>query len=113
MNIRVLTKAERSSLNKRYTFILDENNVHVKVSNYKRITAHRLDENINISCSTRRITLTAFAISIWAKKYVDKYSLIDVQNAINYLKVSYQEVNEDSIEKALISINQKDAERHV
>lgn len=113
MNIKVLTKTERTYLNERYTFILSDNHVHVKVNEYSRITVHSLNESINITSKLRRMTLSSQAIHIWAKKYVAKYSLIDVQNAINYLKVSYQEVNDESIDNALKSIDKKDAERYV
>ena len=113
MNIKVLTAAERKYLNEKYTFSFDDKNVYVKVNNYARITAHPISENFYIKNDMRRMTISVMAISLWKSKYFGKHSLIDVQNAINYLKVSYQEVNDETIDSALKSIRTKDAERYV
>ena len=45
----------------------------------------------------RRIKITKNAIDLWSEKYIDEYSLIEVQNAINTLIVTYQTVTQEHV----------------
>lgn len=106
MNIKVLTTNERLYLNRRYSFSVDGNSIFVKVNDFKRVTAHPIGEKINLRSSVRqRLVLSNEALTLWREMYIGKRSPIDIQNAINFLKVSYQEVTNEAIEKALKQID--------
>lgn len=100
-NIRILTKAERDYFNKKYIFEIIDNKILVKVKDYNRITAHEISKNFSLNTKLRKLTISKEAIKLWSEKFYGKYSLIDVQNAINQLLITYQLPSEKEIEQQL------------
>ena len=98
-NIKILTKKELSFLNEKYSFIIDDTKIIVKVNNYDRATTHNIADGFLLTTTIRRIKISSEAINMWinlTNKKI-KCSLFDVQNAINTLTVLYQHCNEDNV----------------
>lgn len=100
-NIKALTNDELKFILDKYSFSLTEYGVLV-ISNGRK-TLHDMDESFSLllPLERRRIKITKSAIDLWSKKYIDKYSLIEVQNAINTLAVTFQPVAEYTIDEQL------------
>ena len=74
----------------------------VTTNNYQlRKILHSSDESFIISSPKRKITFSVEAINYWINDFKEDYTLIDVQNAINILTVTYQTVNKEEIRKQL------------
>lgn len=104
-HIKLLTEEERLYLNKKYFFVLDDlkNGLWVGLENYNRYTFHPFDKSFSINCLKgikRKITISVEAMEIWKKLLVEtneEYRLIDIEQAINILHVSYQPITEKSV----------------
>lgn len=101
MNIKVLTRQERLFFLERYKFEREGNTVFVHINNYRRVTAHKIDDGINITSKVRRIKISSTALKYWAMYFESKYSPIEVQNAMNFLTISYKPISAASIEEAI------------
>ena len=105
-NVKLLTEAQLNELNAWYIFKLsdDRKNVIVTFSHYNRQTYHSVDSSFSINAKTvRRITFTKEAIGYWIE-LLDKrkkYTLLDVQDAINRMYVFYQKLNLKNLEYTL------------
>jgi hypothetical protein len=104
MNVKILTKQELQYFREKYRFELNTDKVFVYVNGYNRVTAHNINERINITCKVRRIIISPDALFYWSKYLKDKYSPIEVQNAMNFLKISYKPILIESIDEALRAI---------
>ena len=96
-NIKVLSQDELDYLNSIYQFEYDDDMVAVMCKG--RISIHDANKKFTISTPISKITLTLDAIEYWKKQihnYVS-YSLFDIQNTMNLLKVIYQEVNYENV----------------
>lgn len=105
-NIRLLTSATRAALNERYDFEFDSNanTVTVCMKTCKRRTMHDAAKPFYINCKVnpkRRLMFTTQAITLWQQMSERKYSLIDIQNAVNILRVTMMDVNLDNVIKTL------------
>lgn len=110
-NIRLLTNDERHFFNNNYIFTLKDDVILVKVKDYDRTTSHPIDKGFSISTKMRKIKISVEAINMWKDNFVNsKHSLIDVQNAINALTLSYQSLSYDDVKSQLINIEKKDNE---
>lgn len=108
-NIKLLTKDERKFFNDNYIFDLKDDVIIVKVKKFGRIVAHSINENFSINSTIRKITITTEAIDLWIKNFIKtKHSLIDVQNAVNALKISYQTLEYDDVKNQLDVIDKND-----
>ena len=106
-NIHILTEDERKYFNEKYTFVVKDHAVLVKVKDYDRTTAHPLTQKFTLKTILRKLTISVEALQLWSerfhKKYKstttndDVYTLIDVQNAINMLIVSYQSISFENV----------------
>lgn len=95
-NIKVISQDELDYLNTLYTFDIEEDLIGVLCKG--RLTFHNIDRPFTISTPIRKITITLDAINYWIRQKDDSgYSLFDIQNTMNLLKVIYQEVNFDSV----------------
>jgi len=96
-NIKVLSQEELDYLNSIYTFEYEDNMVAVMCKN--RIAIHNADQKFTISTPISKITLTLDAIEYWKRQRHNhvSYSLFDIQNTMNLLKVIYQEVNYENV----------------
>ena len=103
-NIKALTDEDLYYFDKNYNFELIENKKYILVyckSYPNRKTIHSVDEGFNISGGKRKLKITKKAIDLWINKYYNQYSLIQVQNAISTLIVTYQSLTENDIEEQL------------
>ena len=100
-NIRLLTEDERRYLNQKYSFDIEDGNVLVKTINYGKVTKHPLDKTFAINTIVRKITISAETLAIWSKdvykKLDNQFTLIDVQNVVNMLTISYQEITNQAV----------------
>lgn len=100
-NAKILTKEELDYLNGRYMFEVNDDMILVKIQNYNRVTAHPLTETFSLNTKVRKIDITPEAISIWHKNFKSKWTLFEVQNAINILITTYQVPEVEDIEDQL------------
>lgn len=101
-NVKLLTPAQLTALKERYSFSYDKENdkVIVSIIGYNRSTVHNGNETFHINAKFRRVTISAEMIEIW-KQLSFEFNLLDVQQAINTLYISYQEVTVDSVKKMI------------
>lgn len=97
MNVKILTKQELQYFKKKYRFELSNGKIFVYVNGYNRVTAHDIKYRLNITTTIRRITISTDALEYWAEYFIGKYSPIEVQNAMNFLKISYKDIDDESI----------------
>lgn len=102
-NIRALAAEDLYYFNTKYKFeLIDNKYILVYCSNYpNRKTIHPIDEGFSITSKKRKLKITKRAIDLWINKYKDTYSLVDVQNSLSSLVVSYQDITDDSIDEQL------------
>lgn len=100
-NIKALTNEELKFALGKYAFEMSGDYVVVKVNN--RRTVHPADKafSLLLPLERRRIKVTPKAISLWEKRYLERYSLLEVQNAINTLAVMFQNMSEANIDAQL------------
>ena len=102
-NLKALNKEELDYLNDKYTFELLENKyIVVHCKGYNRKVLHELDQSINLNTPIRRILINPETIRLWIENFKAEYSLLDVQNAINSLIITYQDVNLEDIKLQLL-----------
>lgn len=105
-NCRALSKDELEFMNAKYEFWFDKDKVCVRCKGRARITYHDRHEKFSINVKRiRKITYNVMAIDIFYKfqsndKY-KKYTLTDIQNALNICRITYQPINEDQVLKIL------------
>lgn len=100
-NIKALTNDELKFVVSRYEFQSVDNYVIVHCNNKNTIHDKSTAFSLLLPLERRRIKITTRAIDLWDKKYLNKYSLVEVQNAINTLIVTYQNPNEENIDGQL------------
>ena len=68
-----------------------------------RITYHNIDKKFYISFFelNKLMTISVETINMWLQIGPDDYSLISVQNAMNYLHITYQDITKEKILKIL------------
>ena len=104
-NIKLMTVTELKELANKYIFILDDSEEHilVRTKNYSRVTSHDIDKSFRINVVGKRVIVFSLdAIKIWKELYKEyKYSLLYVQNAVNKLYITFQEINKENVQKIL------------
>lgn len=100
-NTKALTNEELEFVMGKYKFELFDD--YIVVCTNGRRTLHKKDDSFSLllPLERRRIKITKKAIDIWIDKYQNKYTLIEVQNAINTLVVTFQNVTNDSLDGQL------------
>ena len=106
MNVKVLTKQELQYFKKKYRFELQDDKVFVYVNGYNRVTAHDVHYRISITTAIRRIIISAEALEYWTQAFIGKYSPVEVQNAMNFLKISYKDIDTESILKTMRTLSE-------
>lgn len=103
-NIHCLSNDERDYFNSRYSFDVIQNDngptLVVKIVDYNRQTRRPLTKSFYIRTCIRKLTITVEAIEMWHSYFYGKqkeYSLIDIQDAMNKLTVSYQELTYENV----------------
>ena len=100
-NIKALTNEELKFVIQKYQFELFADNIIV--STMGRKTLHYKNESFSLllPLERRRIKITKNAIDYWIDRYLKKYTLIEVQNAINSLVVTYQSITNENLDSQL------------
>lgn len=108
-NIKLLTKDERRYFKENYTFSIKDDFILVKFNSYGRTVAHPVDEDFFIASKIRKIKISKEAIKLWMTKLQNsEYSVVDVQDAMNALTISYQPTDFDDVQSQLDMIKQND-----
>lgn len=103
-NTRVLTPEEYETYKTKYSFIVFEDNIAVKVKDYNRVTLHSFKETFSINAKPcRKMSFTPEAMSIWKQmlKSNPQTNLIDVQQAVNKLHITYQKITLENVKDIL------------
>ena len=108
-NVKPLTDDELSFIKNNYVFDLRDEYIIVSKKDYNRKVLHEFNECFDLNTSVRKIRINPDAMKYWAENFKDKYTLVEVQNAINILSITYQKVNLENLvsqlEKGCIKIN--------
>lgn len=108
-NIKLLTKDERKFFKDNYSFSIKDDFLVMKFKNYGRFVAHPINEDFNISTEVRKIKITKEAMKLWKEKFMDTdVNVVDVQNAMNALTISYQATDYDDVKNQLKVIEDND-----
>ena len=103
-NVHILTENELRAFKQKYIIEIEENKIVVKFYNNKRKTTHDIDKPFIINAKKfRKINFNLEAINLW-KSFINKKlkcTLFDVQNAVNFLYITYQTINEKNVKKIL------------
>lgn len=106
-NLRALTDEELEYVNQEYIFDLIKDStgkqqIIVSTRSYpNRKTLHDVNNKFIISTKQRKVTISKEAIQLWINEYRPEYSLIEVQNAISTLIVTYQGLGKKVIDEQL------------
>ena len=106
-NIRLLSKQELIKLKSIYYFEYEHDTdpyVVVRLYKSKRMTKHRIDQSFFINSRVRKMSFTPQAMLIWRDLLLKgrAQSLIDVQQAVNYLTLTSQPVSNENVLKTII-----------
>lgn len=107
-NCKALSNTELSFINDKYQFWIDNNDVCVKCKNRARITRHpkALKFAINVK-HIRKITYSPIAIEMFENFQKDvstnKFSLTDIQNALNICRITYQPMTVAQVQRIIES----------
>lgn len=105
-NLKALTFEELQYIKNNYEFDLRDEYIYVVKKGYNRITAHKIGEPFALSTKLRKINIHPKAVNLWIESYKDKgYSLIEIQNVLNTLVVTYQDITTENVEAKLKKLN--------
>lgn len=101
-NCKALSENELAFMNEKYEFWLEGVNVCVKCKNRTRVTYHSRYEKFSINVKRiRKITYSVDAIDMFDRFLKDekakKFTLTDIQNALNVCRLTYQELNDANV----------------
>lgn len=101
-NIRLLTNDELTFINKKFRCRIENEELVVEYSTRMGQCRHSIFESFSINVrGMRKLTITSFAMLMYDEfcrnNKIDNYTIFDVQNAINILRVSYQSVNKTNV----------------
>ncbi len=85
-HIKPLTDRQVQLLKDKYEVTLQKNKVFVKLKTRNHTVMHDMNEAFSLRCDNRRVTINPKAMQMW-QKHFKRYSLFDVQNAINQLAI--------------------------
>lgn len=84
--IKLLTDKQLQMLKDKYDITLQKNKVLVKLKTRNHTVMHDINETFSLRCDNRRVTINPKAMQMW-QKHFKRYSLFDVQHAINQLAI--------------------------
>ncbi len=98
-NIKLLTTTQLDALRDKYSFELVDSEILVRTTTIKRITRHPDNASFHINARPiRKVSFSIEAINIWKELYDSKhYNLLDVQQAVNVLTVTYQKLTKEAV----------------
>ena len=107
--MKLLTDKQFAQMNEKYIITHDDQYITVTCKDYHRYTKHPIDHPFHINAKgIRKITFSEEAIDIWLiLEKRGKPTLIEVQQAVNMLRIAYQNVDVDAVKKVLVRRNVK------
>ena len=112
-NTKALNDLELHYIKTNYLFDADEKYIYVSYKNSSKVVVHPISHNFILSTKVRKITILVEAINLWINKYKNNYSLIEVQNALNTLAVTYQPITNENIELQLKKFSERETEINI
>lgn len=100
-HIKLLTDDELKQFNEHYIVEYFHNNLIIKTKSYNRNILYPVDSTITLNSKIRKISITSEVINIWNKYYSKKYSIFDIVQAVNILKLFYMDVTKENVDIAL------------
>lgn len=100
-NVKALTTEELAYVVSKYKFEAVGDYVAVKAGTKTTLHEKAKGFSLLLPLERRRIKIIPIAIELWEQKLPKKYSLIEVQNAINVLLVALQKPTQEAIEGQL------------
>lgn len=100
-NLKAFDTGELKFFLDRYDITAVDGGVLVSCKGMNRKILHSYDEGFPLSTKIKKINITVEAMETWREKYQGKYSLIEVQNAINTLIITYQKPDASLIDSEL------------
>ena len=108
-NIKLMTKSELKLLNDIYTFKYIDGGILATTKNYNRKVIHDIDKKFLINSKIRNIYITPQAMKMWVDNFQNsEYTLLDIQNAINSLIISYQNIDKSELIKELNILSKRE-----
>lgn len=103
-NIKILTDDELRYLKEKYYFEITQSldgskYIAVKTSTCNRKVLHDASKTFTINTAIKRVSITSEAVSYW--QLLPEYDLFTIQNTINILLITYQEISKDEIIKQI------------
>lgn len=83
-HIKLLTDEQLQALKEKYDVEFQKNKVVIKLKTRNHTVMHDMNESFSLRCDNRRVTINPKAMQMW-QKHFKRYSLFDVQHAINQL----------------------------
>lgn len=109
-NTKVLSEDELSFLINKYSFgvanVDNKQYIVVKSNNYDRMVLHDSTKKFTLNTPIKKLSISPEAINLWLTE-LNNYSLIEVQNAINALIVTFQDITIEDIKNQLKRKNSK------
>ena len=103
-NLKTLSEDELNFLVDKYDFkiaTLDGlDYIVVKAKNYDRMVMHSCKKSFTLNTPIKKVSITPFAVNLWRNELKGN-SLIRIQNAINSLVVTYQDISVEDIKAQL------------
>ena len=100
-NTKALTNDELKYILGKYQFNLVGDYILVLANGRKTLHDKTKGFSLLLPLERRRVKIGTDAIDLWINKFMEKYSLIEVQNAINTLIVTYQKPTNQNVEGQL------------
>lgn len=104
-NIHVLKDEEVEMLNGLFSYEVKDDHLLQTPVSFKRTTAYSINSSFSVRYKylnkNRKVKIQAYTIKVWLENFKDKYTLFDVQNAINKLLVTYQKPDIKDISRYL------------
>lgn len=97
-HLKLLTKEELKYFNDTYSFKIIDEGILTTTKNYNRVVVHDIDKDFLINTKIRNVKITSQAMKMWINYFKNtKYTLFDIQNAINALIISYQDIDSEEV----------------
>lgn len=118
-NVKALTPVQLRAFLDKYRIVMTEdgNNCVVTTNTMpNRKVIHSIEEKFNVSIATRKLLITPMAFKIWNNMFHYSHTIIEVQNACNYLLQMCQSPYEyglmkDAIKKFKYEVDVLDSKR--
>lgn len=107
-NTKILTKDELYSFNVSYNVeVIDNNFIAINSVLRKVAVLHPINSWFRVFNKKikRKIQISPTASKMWTEEFKNKYSIFEVQNAINVLTITYRDITKENVRKVLNSRN--------